>query len=346
MNKATLAIMAALSTSIALADDFKTIDGKEYKNVTVKRVEPDGIVLISKSGISKVYFTKLPKEVQQRFNYDPEKAAAYSATANPQLQPSSTAATDSQGAADLMSHAESALRTGQFGQGAELLNRIVSEYPVSPQAKTVRDLRSSLRDKEPTQDGPLTASEAQRLRSTMDALANIKKGYRTATPEKRQALETILGAETFQDTSANPNAAEPMAKSGIETLPPITVKLNDELLNALKMTDKLDALYKRGCSSAEFVAAAMPVESVFMNLQNKLPKGDPRRDLSANTFEAYQQLALAMKANEQGKGERPDATFAAAGIRKGMLMKILQGNMTPAERNLYDVWRKATETNP
>ena len=90
----------------------------------------------------------------------------------------------------------------------------------------------------------------------------------------------------------------------------------------------------------------MPVESVFMNLQNKLPKGDPRRDLSANTFEAYQQLALAMKANEQGKGERPDATFAAAGIRKGMLMKILQGNMTPAERNLYDVWRKATETNP
>jgi hypothetical protein len=35
MNKATLAILAALSASIALADDFKTIDGKEYKNVTV-----------------------------------------------------------------------------------------------------------------------------------------------------------------------------------------------------------------------------------------------------------------------------------------------------------------------
>jgi len=49
--------------SIALADDFKTTDGKEYKNVTVKRVEPDGIVLSSKSGISKVYFTELPKEV-------------------------------------------------------------------------------------------------------------------------------------------------------------------------------------------------------------------------------------------------------------------------------------------
>jgi len=52
--------------SVALADDFKTIDGKEYKNATVSRVEPDGIVLSSKSGISKVYFTELPKEVQER----------------------------------------------------------------------------------------------------------------------------------------------------------------------------------------------------------------------------------------------------------------------------------------
>jgi thiol-disulfide isomerase/thioredoxin len=65
--------------SVALADDFKAIDGKEYKNVTVSRVEPDGIVLISSSGISKVYFTELPKEVQERFHYDAAKAAAYSA---------------------------------------------------------------------------------------------------------------------------------------------------------------------------------------------------------------------------------------------------------------------------
>ena len=73
----TLAVLIVCVASIALADDFKAIDGKEYKNVKVKRVEPDGIVLVSKSGISKVYFVELPKEVQQRFNYDPKKAAAY-----------------------------------------------------------------------------------------------------------------------------------------------------------------------------------------------------------------------------------------------------------------------------
>ena len=65
--------------SLALAEDFKAVDGKEYKNVTVSRVEPDGIVLISSSGISKVYFAELPEAVQERFHYDAAKAAAYSA---------------------------------------------------------------------------------------------------------------------------------------------------------------------------------------------------------------------------------------------------------------------------
>jgi hypothetical protein len=71
----TLAMLAVLSASLALAEDFKTIEGKEYKNVEVSRVEPDGIVLKTKSGISKVYFTELPKNVQERFHYNTEKAA-------------------------------------------------------------------------------------------------------------------------------------------------------------------------------------------------------------------------------------------------------------------------------
>jgi thioredoxin 1 len=65
--------------SVAFAEDFKLIDGKEYKNVTVSRIEPDGIVLRTKSGISKVYFVELPKEVQERFHYNAAIAAAYSA---------------------------------------------------------------------------------------------------------------------------------------------------------------------------------------------------------------------------------------------------------------------------
>jgi hypothetical protein len=195
--RATFAVIVTVCfATIAPADDFKTIDGKEYKNVKVSRVEPDGIVLKSKSGISKVYFTELPKEVQERFHYDAAKSNAYSAEQNANLE---------------------ALR-------------------------------------------------------------------------KQQAAAT-----GSQKANVTPATSEPMATSGIEGLPPITVGLKDELLNALKMTDKLDALYKRGCSSAEFIAAGLPVEPVFLKLQNKLPKGDPRRDLLVNTFLAYQNAGVVMK---------------------------------------------------
>ena len=69
----------------AFADDFKTNSGPEYKNVTVRRVEPDGIVVTSKSGVSKIYFTELPEEVQRRFHYSADEAATYSAEQNQRL---------------------------------------------------------------------------------------------------------------------------------------------------------------------------------------------------------------------------------------------------------------------
>jgi hypothetical protein len=74
----TALIVTATSASLALGDDFKTLNGKEYKDATVTRIEPDGILLKRKSRISKVYFTELPKELQQRFNYDPQQGAVYS----------------------------------------------------------------------------------------------------------------------------------------------------------------------------------------------------------------------------------------------------------------------------
>ena len=70
--KSSICILAVLfisSESLALAEDFKTINGKEYKDATVMRVEMDGVVLRTKTGISKVYFAELPKDVQEKFHY-------------------------------------------------------------------------------------------------------------------------------------------------------------------------------------------------------------------------------------------------------------------------------------
>ena len=54
-------ILLILFASVIFADDFKTIDGKEYKDATVTRVEPDGIVVKTKSGNLEVLFCRTPE---------------------------------------------------------------------------------------------------------------------------------------------------------------------------------------------------------------------------------------------------------------------------------------------
>ena len=69
--KTALSIFAVLSASLVSAEDFKTVNGKEYKDATITRIEADGIVLRTKTGISKVYFFELPQDVQQKFRRGP-----------------------------------------------------------------------------------------------------------------------------------------------------------------------------------------------------------------------------------------------------------------------------------
>jgi hypothetical protein len=85
--KATLLIVVTTSASLALAEDFKTVSGRVYKDVTIIRVEADGIVLRSKTGISKIYFIELPKDVQARFRPSPSPRPAKTAAAKREPEP-------------------------------------------------------------------------------------------------------------------------------------------------------------------------------------------------------------------------------------------------------------------
>jgi len=76
MGTPTFVILIVCFATLAVADDFRTTKGKEYKNATVSRVEPDGIVIKFKGGIVKILFTELPKDVQLRFGYDTDKIEA------------------------------------------------------------------------------------------------------------------------------------------------------------------------------------------------------------------------------------------------------------------------------
>jgi len=81
MWKTRFTVMLVLIAALALGDDLKTISGKEYKRVKVSRVEPDGIVITHKTGVTKLLFSELPPEVQQQFGYGPAKIEAKSAAA-------------------------------------------------------------------------------------------------------------------------------------------------------------------------------------------------------------------------------------------------------------------------
>jgi hypothetical protein len=54
-QKTTIVILATLFVSLALSEDFKTVSGKIYKDATISRVEADGIVLRTKTGISRSF---------------------------------------------------------------------------------------------------------------------------------------------------------------------------------------------------------------------------------------------------------------------------------------------------
>ena len=93
-RKTTITNLAMLSASLALAEDFKTVSGRVYKDATISHVEADGIVIKTKTGISKIYFVELPKDVQERFHYGsatpPGKAVTQRIDKAESAKPSST----------------------------------------------------------------------------------------------------------------------------------------------------------------------------------------------------------------------------------------------------------------
>jgi hypothetical protein len=71
-----LLALCLLATLPALADDFTTTDGVKHSG-KITRVEPDGLMLMTDSGVEKVPFAALPADVQKKYGYDPAKSAAF-----------------------------------------------------------------------------------------------------------------------------------------------------------------------------------------------------------------------------------------------------------------------------
>lgn len=63
----------------AVARDIATKSGAVYTNISIIRVDPDGIHLRHDSGITKVQFFELADSLQEEFGFNPEAAKSYRA---------------------------------------------------------------------------------------------------------------------------------------------------------------------------------------------------------------------------------------------------------------------------
>ncbi len=61
-------------------DDLEAADGMVYRNVQVRRIEPDGLTIQHDGGMTKLPYPLLPEDLQQKHEYDPAKAAQYQHT--------------------------------------------------------------------------------------------------------------------------------------------------------------------------------------------------------------------------------------------------------------------------
>ena len=66
MTRSFVSILAVITVvQLLRADDFKTTNGKEYKNAKLSRVEPDGIVITFSGGIVKIPFLEMSRTLRR-----------------------------------------------------------------------------------------------------------------------------------------------------------------------------------------------------------------------------------------------------------------------------------------
>ena len=80
MKKQLMIFILIIMSATAEEEKLKsltTADGKTYKSVSVMKVTPASIRIIHSSGAASIPLEKLSAELQQKYNYDPEKAKIY-----------------------------------------------------------------------------------------------------------------------------------------------------------------------------------------------------------------------------------------------------------------------------
>jgi hypothetical protein len=125
-------------------------------------------------------------------------------------------------------------------------------------------------------------------------------------------------------------------------LSPITVKLQNRLIEVINQTDELDAMIKRGCTADDFFSAGAPIEKSALELEHTLPSNDPRIYLFISSMEEYQQLGVKLSHNESK--DELSSTDVIAGMRKTLLLGVLNGTLDDSETKMFDDLKQQIES--
>jgi len=76
---APVAVVQRPAAEPAKAPEPAKAGGDEYEKLTVSRVEPDGLMVETDTGIRKIPFADLPEKIQKKYGYNPDTAARFAA---------------------------------------------------------------------------------------------------------------------------------------------------------------------------------------------------------------------------------------------------------------------------
>lgn len=71
---ASVVVLTCLWVLPARGEDWKTADGKIYRDVQVIKTEDDAVTILYKDGGARIFLWTLPVDLQKRFKFDPIKA--------------------------------------------------------------------------------------------------------------------------------------------------------------------------------------------------------------------------------------------------------------------------------
>lgn len=167
MKHALALLLACLAVQTALSDETNltlTVDGVTYSNVTFGTATPLSVSIRHRTGITSIPLWKLPKELQLRFGYDPEKIKAEAARAEAEAAKAEEAKAEA-------AKAEAAKAEAARVKAAEARAKAKVEVEVAAEVVRVKAEEARVKAK-----GPQKAVAAGERHFTVDVFIRTKGG--------------------------------------------------------------------------------------------------------------------------------------------------------------------------